>query len=831
MAPQTAPARHNLPRPTTGFVGRERDLSDLLRLLDADRAVTVCGADGIGKTRLALRVAAHSTGFFPDGVWFAELTDAFTPHEVFTRVAAAVGVAEEAGRGLDSTVIEALRGRRLLLVFDGCEHIVDHVTAVGRTLLDSCPAISLLLTSEVPVRLPGATVWRVPPMALPAPSLSAPPPDPAQAEAVRLFVERARARERSFAVGGPDLDTVAALCDQVGGSPLCIELLAAWAPELTLDGLRTALREHLDSPSARPEPGQALPRTRILPLVLDFVHERLSRAEQVLLRRLSVFRGWDLELAEQVCADALLPESEVLDVITGLLDRSLITLTGESEGAVRYRLPETVRLYACERLRAAGEEEVFMLRLRERMLHLVEDFGARLESGQAMPWAERGKDRLRVIAEYDTLRSVLRWSAERGDVEDGLRLCVGMVPHWVSYHHFTEGAQWLDRLLRSEDSRRAPSRGRALVGRAQLARVQRDHQTALELGEEGLALCRARGDGVSVRTALNLLALVDVRDRELERAAKRLEEVVSLAREAGDLWNEAIALSTRGALAALRGDFRGADTHYSGALMILRGIDHRWGVGITLIGQGSAAEAQGDFHSADRCYREALDIERILGASSEVARCLAGVGRVAHALGATEQAYDYLSEGLILSQSAGQHAEVARGLTSIARVAFGAGHVETACRLAGAAAAIREQIGLPVSPAPWPFDGASSDGARPRRGRRRGGPRDLRAWWEQGRHLDVADAVREAVHLAESGRVPRQRRHRARGDSPEKHLTPRELQIAHLVSTGKSNPEIARALFITPATAARHVANINRKMGFNSRKQIAAWVESHSVPR
>ncbi|WP_017599475.1 LuxR C-terminal-related transcriptional regulator, partial [Nocardiopsis lucentensis] len=668
---------------------------------------------------------------------------------------------------------------------------------------------------------------------------NAPPPDPSDAEAVRLFLDRARARDPRFTVSHRELESVAVLCDLAGGVPLGIEVLGASAPGTGPEALAEALRSHLASPDVRPGPGQAVARSEVLPLVLDFVYENLSEPQRLVLCRLSVFRGWDLELAEQVCADEDLPETDILDLLTSLLNRSLITVTGEFEGRVRYKLPGAVRDFAQERLAARGEAEPFQERLLARMLRLVEDLGRRLESSQSMPWTERDSGRQRVIAEFSTLRSVLRWAHEHGAAEPGLRLCVSLVAHWVSHQSYSEGAHWMDLLLGLEDAAKAPSRARALVGRAQLARVRRDHERALALGEEGLRLCREAGDDVFVRTCLNLLALVEVRTRSLDRAAVRVEEALRLCRDAGDLWGEAIALGTRAALVAQQGDYPSADHHYNAALTLLRGIDHRWGVGVILIGQAGAAEANGDLMTADRCYREALDTQRLIGAAAEEARCLSGIGRVAHVQGHTKQALDYLSEGLVLSHTTGQRAEAARSLTAIARVASALGRRESACRLAGAAAQVRGRLGLSTNPAPWPF----TDLERVRRRRRQ-----LVGWWEQGRALELTEAVREAELLSEEGRrplsrrTPSGRRNGARSGraeasaapspestSPQQRLTRRELEIARLVSTGKSNPEIARALFITPSTAARHVANINRKMGFHSRTQITAWIERHSA--
>ncbi|GHD26110.1 hypothetical protein GCM10007147_23880 [Nocardiopsis kunsanensis] len=806
-------------------------MSDLLRLLGSSRSVTLCGPDGMGKTRLALRVAEQSTVSFPDGVWFADLSDTRTPIDVFARIAAAVGVVEEAGRPLSNTVSQALRHRRLLLVLDGCGHIEAAVDEVGKELLASCPQVSLLLTSEAPIRLPGGTVWRVPPMALPAASRNAPPPDPAESEAVRLFLDRARTRDPRFSATADELEEIALLCDMAGGVPLGVEVMGTCAPEVGPSTLAMKLRAHLSSPSARPGPGQAVSRSQVLPLVLEYAYLGLSERERVLLRRLSVFRGWDLELAERVCADESLPEGEILDLLTSLHNRALITVTGEVENRVRYCLPDAVRTFAAGRLAEAGESELMQRRLTDRMLEMVEHLGRQLESSRAMPWTERDAGRQRVLTEYDTLRALVSHSLDTGDAEHGLRLCVDLVSHWVSHNSYAEGAHWMDRLLATEEAAKAPSLARAYVARAQLARVQRDHAHALALGGEGLRLARESGEDRYVRTALNLLSLVEVRERRTDSASVRVEEALRLSRETGDLWGEAICLGTRAALVAQQGDFPTADQHYNAALDLLRSMDHRWGVGITLIGQARAAEEASDLMTADRCYREALDTQRLIGASGQEALCLTGIGRIAQAQGHTGQAYDYLSEGLLLSLSTGQRWAAAQALISIARVAFGQGLREPACRLAGAAASVRERLDLPTNPAPWPFGDA---------GQEAGDHGRLVRWWEQGARLELADAVTEAEYLIDEARKPvSQRRLRdpepepdpgtpePGSEPPEKCLTKREVEVADLVSRGFTNPQIAEELFISPSTAARHVANINRKTGFTSRTRIGEWVRRH----
>jgi predicted ATPase/DNA-binding CsgD family transcriptional regulator len=814
MAPQTAPARQNLPPESDALIGRERDLSDLLRLLDTDRVITLCGADGVGKTRLALRLAALSTASFPDGVWLAALGDARTAGEVASRIASALGVAEEARRDLADTLCDALHGRRLLLVLDACDGVADHVAALGGALVASCPELSLLITAGDPVGVADESAWWVPPLPLPR---AGGDPGPDTAAAVRLFAERARAASPGLVFSDADLAVAADVCRRLDGNPLGIELAAAWAGRLPLDRIAAGVAERVG-----PRTGDPRCRARPRPLrgVLEWSHALLSEPERVLLRRLSVFPHWDLELAERVCSGGPLAEADILDLLASLVDRGLIALTGEHRGRVRYRLPAPVRRFAAAHLVGAGEEEAVRERHCRHLGSICADLGRMSVLGRAMPWRERFGHWHRVIDEYDNVRAALHWAVAGRRVEDGLRMCVGLRPFWVTGYHFTEGCRWSDVFL---DMGGGPPelRGRALVGRAELAWARLELDSAIAIAEEGMRLCRAADDTEPVVRALNVLAMVDLRLRAYDRAGDRLAEALKLSRETGDLWNEAIALGTLGTLSAQLGDLVGAETRYNTALMILRGMDHRWGVGVTLIGQGTIAEAQGDLYAADRCYREALDIQRDIGAAPELARCLAGVGRIAHGLGATAQAYDYLSEGLLLGHATGQLAGVAEALLSLARVVADQDQPHDAHRFAGAAAALREHAGVPPSRRPWP----AVDGSAPT-------DPELVACWDEGATLDVDGAVALALDVTDAGRRARPRPPLTRtAQPPAEALTPREQEIARLVGQGGNNRAIAERLFIAPATVARHVANINRKMGFNSRKQIAAWVNRHSGPR
>ncbi|MUL42130.1 AAA family ATPase [Streptomonospora sp. PA3] len=831
MAPQTAPARQNLPVESDSLVGRDRDLSDLLRLLESDRVLTLTGAGGIGKTRLALRLAAQATASFSDGVWLAALSDVSSRAEVAARICGALGITEEGRRDPVETLCDALRGRALLLVLDGFDEVAGPVADIGSALVSSCPSVALLLTGREPLRIAGETVWRVPPLPVPPTAEGA---EPAGDGAVRLFLDRARAAAPDYTPAAADLAAVNRICRRLDGIPLAVELAAAWAGRLDPAEIDAGLAAALHAAGVAADRNGS-PRAQVLDAVVGWAHSLLSEPERVLLRRLSVFPNWCLELAEHVCAEAPLAEADVLDLLSTLLDRSLITLTGEHQNRVRYRLPEPVRAHARARLAEAGELDRIRSRHTARMVAIAEDLSGAALSSRAIPWKERFAYWDRAASEYDNLRSALHWSARHGRVRDGLRLCAGLRPLWYTGCQFTEGQEWAEAFLAladgaAQDGRDpddggpalAALRGKVMVQHAELAWPRKRFDEAAERVREGAALCRAAGDWESVCLAENLLAMLDSVRGDGEAAARRVAAVLELARDTGNLWYEAIALNIQGAMAARAGAFAEADMRFNTALMIMRGMDHRWGVGSTLLAQGAAAEAQDDVPAADRCYREAMDIHRTLGAAPELAACLAGVGRVARRLGSVTQAYDYLGESLLLSHATGQRGGLAEALASIASVAGAQGLSEDAARCAGAAAALLDTSGWsgPGSPR-FPLT-ADVIGL--------GAAEETRAFWEEGRRLSVEDAVELAAGIAESGRLARPRPAPAPlSRPPQKALTPREREVAQLIGEGLSNRAISERLFITPATVARHVANINRKMGFKSRRQIAAWVNRHAV--
>src|ERR1035441_5880727 len=364
----------HLPEEPNRFIGREQELGDLRHVLDDARALTLCGAGGIGKTRLALQVLATVAADFPDGVWLVELDDLREPRLVVSRVASAVGVPGEPGRPLIDTLADALAPRRMLLALDNCEHLIEACAPLRQRRLARAPLLRVMATSQEPLRMPGEVVRQVPPLSVPPETPAAQPAVLLRYDAVKLFADRAAAARPGFILTEHNGEAVTAICRALDGVPLAIELAAARAGALSPEQIAGRLGDRFavlgSGGRTRPPPPRPLrapppqPRQRTLRATLDWSHALLSTPEQALLRRLSVFAGWSLEMAEQVCADDDLPAAEVLDLTSGLVDKSLVVVEPEVLGQARYRLLGTIRDYAAGKLAESGESAAARLRLR-----------------------------------------------------------------------------------------------------------------------------------------------------------------------------------------------------------------------------------------------------------------------------------------------------------------------------------------------------------------------------------------------------------------------------------------------------------------------------------
>src|SRR6266700_576638 len=642
MQSATAILTGNLPAEPNSFIGRERDLAELARLLGEVRALTLSGPGGIGKTRLAVRLARDVfSGESPDAdegprdldeTWLVELADWHDP--VAQAVATTLGVREEQGVPLAQTLAEALRSRHMLLILDTCEHQVSDCATLVQLLLARCPWLRIIATSREPLRVRGETVWRVPPLDL--------PPDGARGaelaghEAVRLFAARAAGARPGFILTTENTASVARLCRTLDGIPLGIELSAARVRALSVEQIADRLRDRFQLLNSGDRTAPL--RQQTLRATVDWSYELLDEAEQMLLRRLATFSGWNLDMAEQVCSDEAIGADAVLGLLISLIDKSLVVLDGEAAGDARYRLLDTIR-------------------------------------------------------EYAAFRIALPTSLASGHADEGLRLCIGLRNMWLPHGDTREAATWLDRFLVLPDAKVSPPvRGRALAVRAEIAFDLQDYDTLARCATESLELSRASGDDFPIPTALRVISQAAARAGRAGDAVTYIEEAVTAAEAAGNDWEAGLTQATKAAIAVRQGKLKSAQRAYETALEILSD-NNRWGVAQVSYGMGTLARSRGDAEMAVRYYTDAMAIFRELDAWPEIARCQAGIGWIAVTSGDYDQAADSLAEALRLNQVGGQRLGIARGLEAFAALAAARQQPERAARLAGAACQLRETLG------------------------------------------------------------------------------------------------------------------------------------------
>ncbi|MGW0810543.1 ATP-binding protein [Nonomuraea sp. NPDC002799] len=772
----------NLPAEPNTFVGRESDVDELVHLMRVSRVVTLCGAGGIGKTRLALRLTTAIARDHPGGGWLVELAD-LEKGELRGHVAAALGIAGD--------LAETIGGRRVLLVLDNCETVVGECAELCRDLVGACPGLTVLATSREPLRVPGETVWRVPPLSVAG----------AESEAVRLFVARAAAARPGFELDAETFPLVMELCQALDGLPLAIELAAALVRVLSVGQLVERLddRFRLLAGGARTAPA----RHRTLRAAVDWSYRLLTPQERLLLRRTAVFRSsWTLDLAEAVCSGPGLPEEEVLLRLCDLVDKSLIALDGEIAGHARYRLLETVREYALEQLTESGEETELRRRHLTALARMAERFKAVLAPGTRTSWSVVE----RFVNLFDGLKSEVvaacDWSIAIGLPETALGLLTDTRFLLIGSGRKLDLAERLDRLLALDAPQVPPAlRGQAMVLRGELALAAGDWEPAERSVRAGLGLCAMAKDVYGEALGMIVLAHLTGEQEALTRA-------LEAAGRSGDRVLESMAHGARGTFGLHQGRLHEAQRAFEEVLSITEELDNHYGQSFSHIGLAQVARRSGDTATAKRHYESGLRLLRRVDARQQVVSCLAGLGRVALDEGDLAEARARLTEALVLSRDAGLRASIGRRLAAWAGLVAAEGDHRRAVLLAAASVALRGR----------PPDARTEEVLRPARTRLGAGVVDV--LWAEGTGM-TAD---QAVTCALDGSLPVLPPEPVVPADQGCRLTPREREIAELVARGLSNRAIADELVISPATVARHVANMLAKLGFATRTQIAAWV-------
>ena len=763
VAGPSAPARplSPLPTPLTQIVGREREAAsvrDLLRRADV-RLVTLVGAGGVGKTRLALHVAANLEQEFADGVAFVALAPISHHEQVSASIAQAVGVRELGSRPLIEAVADRLREQELLLLIDNFEHVLEAAPIVA-ALLTACPRLTALVTSRAGLHIDGEWCFPVPPLALPDLTRQTSLTEVEDCEAVRLFEARAQAVQPDFAAVGATALTVAEVCRRLDALPLAIELAAARVGLLPPAAMLARLERRL--PLLTGGTRDAPRRLHTMRGAIAWSYDLLAPAEQALFRRLAVFAGgFTVEAAEAVAGGgggegmplaplsaATPPERgdshSVLDLLAVLLDHSLLRRLNAADGDLRFGMLETVREYGLEVLAATGEESLARRSHATYFLALAETAERELRGAEQPYWLAR------LETEHDNLRAALAWCLEQGEPVLGLRLAGALWRFWYVRGHFGEGRRWLERALTApgpagSDREAVAARARALHGAGVLAHAQADYARATPLLEEGLALFRALGDRQGTARSLHTLGNVAACRGDYARAEALYGQSLELARELGDDAGASDAIENLGIAARDRGDLARAAALIGESLALERKLGNEQGIADALENLGITARDQGDLERAAALLEASLARYRALGDAQGIADTLDSLGSVAVARGDHASAASLFAESLAWCRTLGDGLGLAYCLDGFAIVAEARGRPDRAARLAGAAAALREATGARLPPA---------EAARHARHlatvRDRLGAAPFTAAWAAGTALPLEQAIMEALAMVEA---------------------------------------------------------------------------------
>lgn len=796
----TSPPR-SMPTARTSLIGREQHLATLREVLlsPSVRLLTITGVGGGGKTRLAQALAADVLTAFDGNVFWVALAPVGDGALVPQAVAAALSVLEAPETPVLDALVSRLGDRRALLVLDNCEHLIDACAATAEHLLSACPDLRILATSREPFMIGGERQWRAPPLSVPSsefrvPSAAATNPERGtrnseleQADAVRLFVERAQADASGFQLTAGNAHAVAQICIHLEGIPLAVELAAARMRVLTAHQILAHLDDvfHLLTGGSRVAPT----RQQTLRATLDWSYDLLTAQEQRFFRRVAVFAGgFDLEAAEAVWREQgtgwgggtvpsslfPVPSPDVLDLLTRLVDKSLVTV--EDGGMVaRYRLLEPVRQYAQQHLEGHGETDEVRTQHAAYFVALVEGAAPELRGPDQVAWLQR------LAREQDNLRAAVRWAHDRDDVVTIARLAVALTPFWEVTGGMSEGRRWLDIVLVASPAQpmTAALRVQAQLAAGRLALWQADLIAATARFEEALALARELAQQQAIAESLTWLGTVRRRQSAVADAARMLDQSLPLHEAVGDQPGAAFALFIRGMVASDEGD---------------------WPRAIGLIEE-----------SLER-FGTIGDVRFIGIAGTLLGAILVARGEVVRAAG-------LLREGLTRLRAVGDRAFMLSGLLTLAQIEAQLGRPAQAARLLGAAEKQRSTLGAALPPVNQVTLESTLALIRPQLGEA-----ELSAAEEDGRRMTLDEAIAEAMHLGKP-----QPRRAATAAGLVEPLTRREREVARLLAQGATDREIAATLGIAVGTAGVHVHNILGKLRLNSRWQVAEWAIANGI--
>jgi predicted ATPase/DNA-binding CsgD family transcriptional regulator len=754
----------NLPAEATSFIGRRRELADLRRKLGASRLVSLVGPGGVGKTRLAIRAATELSRGFPGGAWLIELAEVRDPALVDNAVLAALDLRDQAATDPLALLLSYLRDKELLLVVDNCEHLLAAAGLFVTEVIRAAPGVRVIATSREPLSVSGEHVLPVPPLDLPTANTSDPLARLGQNEAVMLFVERAAAASGKFELTASNQLAVVELCRRLDGLPLAIELAAVRTRVLSAEQIldRLADRFALLTGGSR----AALPRQQTLQTTVEWSHELLAADERTLLRRLCVFAGrFTLEDVESVCTSDDLPARRALDLLSSLVDKSLV-VREDARGLACYRLHETMREYCELKLREAGEEEALGLRCTEYYHSKCRRAGveARTRLLEWLTWME---------LEIDNVRAVLRHCVTRADYPRGLELASSLIWYWTT-RATTEGGRWLDELLASgHGDPVADARGNFVRG----------------------FLAVLRSDTVVGRPAL--------------------DRAIAGAREVGEMALLAHALSLASIAANMAGDRDSSRRLLAETRAVVAGLEDVTTMISLLQARALNGFFEGDLDEVRSAASEGVRISRAVGELYTLEMMLFNLGLAVFITGDPAASKPFFVESLGIAGQIDDRVALPLLLDVLGCHAAGSGQARLAARLLGAAQTVRSGVGANLMGFLVPMLALAKESAIVALGARR-----FEAEFEAGKRL----SRETAVSLALDKPVPAS--DGAANGVDRGPLGRREAEVARLVADGLSNKQIGARLFISERTVDSHVQNILNKIGFNTRAQIAGWMRS-----
>ncbi|WP_345430323.1 ATP-binding protein [Actinoallomurus vinaceus] len=754
----------NLPAELTSFVGRRQEIDTVRRVLSESRMVTLTGPGGVGKTRLALKVADCLQRVFPDGVWFIELASLDRPELLVHAIVEALEIRDRSSRPPFEVLTEHLDGSRTLIVLDNCEHLVQACAVLADALLTAVPELRILATSRQPLTIFAERTLAVPPLALPGGNGR--PLATATSDAMRLFAERAQAVVPGFAVTDENRDAVERICQRLEGIPLALELAAVRLRVLSAHELLDRLDDRFRLLTTRSQ--TVLPRHQTLRALVDWSHALCDEKERLLWARISVFNGGlDLAAAEAVCAGDGIAEEEIVDLVAGLVEKSVLTRE-EGPSAVRYRLLDVIREYGRERLAESGQEATLRRRYRDHYRRLAADACANLFGPSQVEWFTR------LRADHPNLRAALEHHhADPDDAATGLSMATDLLYHWISSYYLGEGRDWLEQGL-AACPRPDAVRARALWTCGWIAIIQGDLDAAESMLEES----RAIGQRLGLTSVQGYVALytgmIAVSRDQAEAAIACYREAVAKHRTTGDLAGLVLSLMRLALAYSLRGESERAVAAAEEGIAECDAHGEGWHKAYTMFALGVEVWRQGDLRRAASLEQESL--------------------RFNHALD------DRL--GVAVAEEV------------LAWIAATGGNHERAALLIGIRRRTWQAIRAPLSGYGNLVPYHDECEARVRAAL---GDEAFGATVRRGASMPDDEALAYALEQPSPSSGPP-------GAAPDSPLTRRETEVARLVAKGMSNRQIATALVVAERTAEGHVERILHKLGFHSRTQIARWV-------